>query len=46
MSNVKAYVAPRIFDGENWQQNSALIVEDGVVREVVALDGLTASMAE
>lgn len=44
MSQVKAFVAPRIFDGEDWQQNAALVIEDDKVRGVVELNALTADM--
>ncbi|WP_137113300.1 N-acetylglucosamine-6-phosphate deacetylase [Mesorhizobium sp. GR13] len=35
MTEQKAYLAPRIFDGEGWQENAGLIVENGVVAGVV-----------
>ena len=44
MTRVRALVSPRIFDGESWHTQAAIVIEKGVVRDIVPLNSLTASM--
>lgn len=44
MSIISAVLARRIFDGEKWHEDHAVIIEDGKVREIVAWNALTASI--
>ena len=44
MSQVSALVSPQIFDGENWHTEAAIVIEEGVVRDIVPRNFLTASM--
>ncbi|WP_417309913.1 N-acetylglucosamine-6-phosphate deacetylase [Devosia sp.] len=41
MSPRKAFLAPRIFDGETWHERSALLVADGHVEGIIAADSPT-----
>lgn len=44
MNSNFAVSAPRIFDGEDWHENSALVVENGWVREISPIDDLPESV--
>jgi len=44
MSGVSAITCPRIFDGDRWHEDKAIVIEEGLVRDIVQLNSLTASM--
>lgn len=44
MNKVFAIIAPRVFDGEKWHDNAALIVENKQVKSIVPAAGVPADM--
>lgn len=44
MTGQRAFTAPRIFDGERWHENAALVVEGARVAALVARAGMPAAM--
>lgn len=44
MNQLRAYSAPRIFDGENWHDNAALVVENNHVSALVSPAELAVNM--
>ena len=43
MPVTKIYTADRIFTGENWLNNHAVIVEDNIIKEVIPVSSLSSS---
>lgn len=43
MAEQKIYTTDRIFTGEDWLTNHAVVVEDGIIKDVIAVSSLSSS---
>ncbi len=43
MPDKKIYIADKIFTGENWLTNDAIVVENGLIKEVIPVSSLSSS---